>query len=123
MFICDPSACVRLPWLQPPILGGALRGRWTGPPRVSGVLLAFASGALFAALAFELFPEAVHLAGLAPAAAGLLFGGATFVVINTWVDSRVARRTGDLEDASIPAEAEEDLSGAEAEQTEKAQDA
>jgi ZIP family zinc transporter len=45
---------------------------------------------LISALAFELFPEAVELGGLAPAGWGLLAGAATFVVINTWLDSRVA---------------------------------
>ena len=105
------------------VLGGALGARWSAPPRVSGVFLAFASGTLVAALAFELFPEAVHLGGLAPAAGGLLLGGAVFVVINTWVNSRVARRTGDPEDVPAPAGQAEELSGAEAEQTEKIEDA
>ena len=105
------------------VLGGALGARWAAPPKVSGVFLAFASGTLFAALAFELFPEAVHLGGLATAAGGLLLGGATFVVINTWVDSRVARRVGDPEDVPVPAGESKELSGAEAEQTEKIEDA
>jgi ZIP family zinc transporter len=45
---------------------------------------------MVSALAFELFPEAVELGGVAPAAVGLLAGAATFVVANTWLDSRVA---------------------------------
>ncbi len=101
------------------VLGGALGAKWAAPTRVSGVLLAFASGTLFAALSFELFPEAVHLAGLAPAAAGLLFGGATFVIANTWVDSRVARSAGDPHRVPAPPAASEELSGAQAQQTEK----
>lgn len=105
------------------VLGGALGARWSAPPRVSGVFLAFASGTLLAALSFELFPEAVHLGGLAPAAAGLLLGGATFVLINTWVDSRVAQQAGNEEDVPAPDGVAEDLSGSEAEQTEKIQDA
>lgn len=101
------------------VLGGSLGARWAAPPRVSGVLLAFASGTLLSALAFELFPEAVHLGGLLPAAAGLLLGGGTFVVINTWVDSRVATDAGDPDEVPAPAGVSDDVSGAEAEQTER----
>jgi zinc transporter, ZIP family len=72
------------------VLGGALGSYWQAPTRVTGNMLAFASGTLISALAFELFPEAVHLGGLAPAGWGLLPGAATFVVVNTWLDSRVA---------------------------------
>jgi zinc transporter, ZIP family len=73
------------------VIGGALGAYWQAPTRVTGVMLAFASGTLLSALAFELFPEAVHLGGLASAGWGLLAGAATFVVINTWLDSRVAQ--------------------------------
>ena len=105
------------------VLGGALGAKWSAPTQVSGVLLAFASGTLLAALSFELFPEAVHLGGLFPAAAGLLVGGATFVVTNTWLDSRIARRAGEPEDVPASRDTSEELSGAEAEQSEKVQDA
>lgn len=105
------------------VFGGALGAKWEAPSRVSGVLLAFASGTLLSALAFELFPEAVELGGLTPGAAGLLFGGATFVIINTWLDSRVARGAGDPDDVLAPRGAARELSGAEAEQTEKVHDA
>jgi zinc transporter, ZIP family len=71
------------------VLGGALGSWWQAPTRVTGTMLAFASGTLISALAFELFPEAIDLGGLAPAGWGLLGGAATFVVINTWLDSRV----------------------------------
>lgn len=105
------------------VLGGALGAKWEAPTQVSGVLLAFASGTLLSALSFELFPEAVHLGGLFPAAAGLLAGGATFVLVNTWLDSRVARQAGDPEDVPAPDGASRELSGAEAEQSEKIRDA
>jgi zinc transporter, ZIP family len=71
------------------VVGGALGAVWEAPKRVTGVMLAFASGAMVAALAFELFPEAVELGGLAPAGWGLLVGAAAFVVANTWLDSRI----------------------------------
>ena len=101
------------------VLGGALGAKWEAPPRASGVLLAFASGTLLSALAFELFPEAVHLGGLTPAAGGLLAGGATFVLLNTWLDSKVAAQAGDPDEVPAPDNASQRLSGAEADQTEK----
>ena len=72
------------------VIGGALGSYWQPSTRITGAMLAFASGTLISALAFELFPEAVELGGLRPADLGLLVGAATFVVINTWLDSRVA---------------------------------
>jgi zinc transporter, ZIP family len=72
------------------VVGGALGSYWEAPKRVTGVMLAFASGAMVSALAFELFPEAVELGGVAPAGGGLLAGAVVFVVVNTWLDSRVA---------------------------------
>ncbi|MDQ3661113.1 MAG: zinc permease [Actinomycetota bacterium] len=105
------------------VLGGVLGAKWEAPTQVSGVLLAFASGTLLSALSFELFPEAVHLGGLFPAAAGLLAGGATFVVVNTWLDSRVARQAGDPDNVLAPDGISGELSGAEAEQSEKIRDA
>src|SRR5215211_8987683 len=74
------------------VIGGVLGAYWRVPHQISGVLLAFASGTLISALTFELFPEAVHLGGLWPAGLGLIAGGLTFVVINTALDSWVARR-------------------------------
>ena len=72
------------------VIGGVLGSYWKAPKRVTGVLLAFASGAMVSALAFELFTEAVELGGVAPAGGGLLAGAVVFVVVNTWLDSRVA---------------------------------
>jgi ZIP family zinc transporter len=71
-------------------VGGVVGSYWDAPERVTGVILAFASGTMVSALSFELFPEAVELGGVAPAGAGLLAGAATFVIANTWLDSRVA---------------------------------
>ncbi len=77
------------------VIGGAVGARWRAPKTVTGVLLAFASGSLIAALAFELFPEAVELGGLVRAAAGLLAGAATFVLVNSILDARVAGASAD----------------------------
>jgi zinc transporter, ZIP family len=72
------------------VVGGVVGSYWEAPKRVTGVMLAFASGAMVSALAFELFTEAVELGGVVPAGGGLLAGAAVFVVANTWLDSRVA---------------------------------
>ena len=72
------------------IIGGAVGAYVRVPKTISGVLLAFASGSLIAALCFELFPDAFELGGATRAGLGLLAGGATFVLFNTWLDSRVA---------------------------------
>ncbi|HEV3463472.1 MAG TPA: ZIP family metal transporter, partial [Actinomycetota bacterium] len=120
------------------VVGGAVGSYWEAPKRVTGVMLAFASGAMVSALAFELFPEAVELGGVAPAGGGLLAGAAVFVVVNTWLDSRVAppeeaeAATGDGADNETPAEDEaaaaargeapdlpEELAGAALQQREK----
>jgi zinc transporter, ZIP family len=106
------------------VIGGVLGAYWRAPHQISGVLLAFASGTLISALAFELFPEAVHLGGLWPAGLGLIAGGLTFVVINSLLDSWVARSAGDPHEVpALSSEAAEDVSGAEAEQTERVQEA
>jgi ZIP family zinc transporter len=106
------------------VIGGVLGAYWRVPHQISGVLLAFASGTLISALAFELFPEAVHLGGLWPAGLGLIAGGLTFVVINTALDSWVARSAGDPHEVpAAPQETAEEVSGAEAEQTERVEEA
>lgn len=102
------------------VIGGAVGAWWRPPMRTTGVLLAFASGTLISALAFELFPEAVELAGLGPAAAGLVVGAITFAVVNTWLDARVADEAGTAEAVPLASdEVAEGLSGAQATQMEK----
>ncbi|MFA9429340.1 ZIP family metal transporter [Egicoccus sp. AB-alg2] len=106
------------------VIGGTLGALWRPPMRWTGVLLAFASGTLLSALAFELFPDAVEDGGLMPAGLGLLAGALTFVVVNTLLDARVARSAGDPHQMpAVPDEAAERLRGAEAQQTERVEDA
>lgn len=76
------------------VVGAALGVRWSPPRRVTGVLLAFASGALISALAFELFEEAYHLGGAARSGLGLLAGAVAFVSIDTALDRHVAGHPG-----------------------------
>lgn len=101
------------------VLGGTLGAYWRPPMRWTGVLLAFASGTLLSAVAFEMLPDAVERAGLPTAGIGLLAGALTFVLVNTWLDSRVAPTAGDPHAAPLPDDAAVRLSGAEADQTER----
>lgn len=79
------------------VIGGTVGAFWHAHERLTGVFLAFASGALVSALCFELFPQAVDLAGTWWAGGGLVAGAATFVVINTLLDKYVAHPHGDAE--------------------------
>ena len=76
------------------VIGALIGSRWTPPKTLTGVLLAFASGALISALAFELFEEAYHLGGAARSGLGLLAGAAAFVTADTLLDKYVAGESG-----------------------------
>jgi ZIP family zinc transporter len=74
------------------LIGAALGSVWDLPKAVTGVLLAFASGALISALAFELFEEANRLGGGIRSGLGLLAGAAVFVAVDTALDRYAAER-------------------------------
>jgi ZIP family zinc transporter len=76
------------------VIGSALGSRFSPPKMVTGVLLAFASGALISALAFELFEEAFHLGGATRSGLGLLAGAAAFVLSDTLLDRYIAGHPG-----------------------------
>ncbi|MCT7662162.1 ZIP family metal transporter [Mycobacterium deserti] len=76
------------------VIGALVGARWDAPKRLTGVLLAFASGALISALAFELFEESFHLGGAVRAGLGLLAGAATFVAVDTLLDRYVSGKSG-----------------------------
>jgi ZIP family zinc transporter len=76
------------------VIGAAVGTRWEAPRVVTGVLLAFASGALISALAFELFEEAFELGGAARSGLGLLAGAVVFVVTDALLDRYVAGHPG-----------------------------
>ncbi|GAA3383769.1 ZIP family metal transporter [Cryptosporangium minutisporangium] len=66
---------------------GALAGsRIRLPKAVLAAMLAFASGALITALAFELFEDAYEHGGIWRAAAGLAVGAVVFTGISAWLD-------------------------------------
>ena len=74
------------------VIGAIVGSLWQPPRWVTGILLAFASGALISALAFELFEEAFHLGGALRSGLGLLAGAAAFVLADSALDRYV---TGD----------------------------
>jgi zinc transporter, ZIP family len=76
------------------VVGAAIGSAWSPPTQLTGVLLAFASGALISALAFELFAEAYDLGGAARSGLSLLAGAAVFVAVDTALDRRVAGTSG-----------------------------
>jgi ZIP family zinc transporter len=73
------------------VIGGVVGAFWDLPPLLLRVLLAFGSGAMISALAFELFEEAFHLGGATRAGLGLLAGAATFVVLEMVTEGRLPR--------------------------------
>jgi ZIP family zinc transporter len=71
---------------------GALIGTWAKlPERLLAFMLAFASGALITALAFELYQDAFERSGLAVASVAFVVGAVVFVVVSEALD-RVAER-------------------------------
>jgi len=77
------------------VLGAGAGVVWQPTRRLTGVLLAFASGALITALAAELFADAFETGGAWLASLGLLVGAATFVLVDGLLDRKVARPQGD----------------------------
>jgi hypothetical protein len=74
------------------LLIGALIGTLWRPNRaLSQAALAFASGALAAAVSVELFSDASAKTGALWASAALLAGAVVFIAIDTWLDKRIAR--------------------------------
>jgi ZIP family zinc transporter len=69
------------------ILGSGIGAYWRPPRELVAAALAFAAGALTAALAFELFAEEKHESLLA-ASLGLIAGGTVFIVIDAAAERR-----------------------------------
>jgi zinc transporter, ZIP family len=73
-------------------LGGAI-GAWLNPSkRITALLLAFASGALIAAVAFELFEDAFHQGGAWRAGIAFFAGATVFIVVDTGLERYKQRR-------------------------------
>jgi ZIP family zinc transporter len=67
-------------------LGGWLGASRAPPQAVTAFLLAFASGALITAVAFELFEDAFDRGGAWRAGVAFLAGATVFIVVDTWLD-------------------------------------
>lgn len=63
------------------------------PKRLLAFMLAFASGALITAMAFELYHGAVARSDVVRAGIAFLLGAAVFIGIDSWLDRRVAATT------------------------------
>ncbi|MFW5469721.1 ZIP family metal transporter [Knoellia sp. CPCC 206435] len=72
------------------VLGAVVGGRVQIPKRVLAAMLAFASGALITALAFELFEDSHEQGGLWRAGLGLMAGAVVFTVVSQRLDRAAA---------------------------------
>lgn len=68
------------------VIGAVAGAFWRPPQRLVAIALAFASGALITALAFDLFEEAFKAGGPWIAGGGLLVGAAAFVIADELLD-------------------------------------
>ncbi|VTR75957.1 ZIP family metal transporter [Cellulomonas hominis] len=93
------------------LVAGAAVAWWVRvPPRVTAGVMAFGSGVLISALAFDLADEAADTGGLGPAVAGLALGAVLYVAANVLLARHGARhrkRSGGLQ----PSEADQAGSG------------
>lgn len=77
------------------LLGALVGGRFQVPKRVLAAMLAFASGALITALAFELFEDAHEQGGLWRAGLGLILGAVVFTILSARLDRVAAAGDGE----------------------------
>ena len=71
------------------VIGGVAGAFWKPPRTLVAVALAFASGALITALAFDLFEESFRTGGAWFSGIGLLAGAAAFVAADGWLDRHI----------------------------------
>jgi zinc transporter, ZIP family len=64
------------------VVGAAIAWFIEVPPKVVGSVMAFGSGVLISAVAFELFAEAAHTGGLWPTVIGFALGAAAYMLAN-----------------------------------------
>jgi zinc transporter, ZIP family len=78
------------------VMGGVAGAYWSPPRHLVAVALAFASGALITALAFDLFEESFHKGDAWLSGIGLLVGAAAFVAADTLLDRYIAGADGGI---------------------------
>jgi ZIP family zinc transporter len=71
------------------VIGGVAGAFWRPPRALVAVALAFASGALITALAFDLFEESFNKGGAWLSGVGLLVGAAAFVAADELLDRHI----------------------------------
>jgi ZIP family zinc transporter len=76
------------------VIGGVAGAFWRPPRALVAAALAFASGALITALAFDLFEESFRAGGVWFSGLGLLVGPAAFVAADEWLDHHIERARG-----------------------------
>ncbi|MFT4048477.1 MAG: hypothetical protein QM648_01410 [Solirubrobacterales bacterium] len=84
------------------LMGAAIAWFWAMPPKVLGAIMAFGSGVLISAVAFELVDEANDTTdGKWAVAVGLLAGALVFYVGDRWIDGRggAARKSSDAQES------------------------
>ena len=87
------------------VLGSIVGTKIRIPERVLAFLLAFASGSLITALAFELFEDAYDKSGAWVAGLGFIAGATVFVVASSWVDRWASAGTPGPEPPKVEKEA------------------
>jgi ZIP family zinc transporter len=77
------------------VVGGVTGAFWRPPRPLVAVALAFASGALITALAFDLFEESFNKGGVWLSGIGLLVGAAAFVAADRFLEHyKIGARSG-----------------------------
>src|SRR5918995_7002266 len=78
------------------VIGAVAGAYWRPPKPLLAAALAFASGALITALAFDLFQESFKRGGAWLSAIGLLLGAATFVAADELLDRYIEGASGSV---------------------------
>lgn len=93
------------------VLGAAIAWFLTVPQRAIAGIMAFGSGVLISALAFELMEEAYQRGGLDSTGAGFVGGAVIYTVANGWLAKRGAKHRKRSADGVQPSEADAGGSG------------